>query len=168
MPEVDETELGDDPFATGGGGGGLDSGNELWLKSDRDYTYEEVCSRLPVCFAYFADSSQFSFFTGSTASCTHPTPHCSRPQGSGTRLRRPKFCVKVTRSPSSRMSPTSASVCIASPSTSSSICLRKWVPPALSTVPAVSLSRVASSKSRSRTCSGVTSVCYFTRHISTP
>ena len=51
MPEVDETELGDDPFATGGGGGSLDSGNELWLKSDRDYTYEEVrSSRLPVCF----------------------------------------------------------------------------------------------------------------------
>ena len=42
MPEGDETELGDDPFARAGEGVSLDSGNEAWLKSDRDYTYEEV------------------------------------------------------------------------------------------------------------------------------
>ena len=46
LQEVDETELGDDPFARGGEGVSLDSGNEPWLKSDRDYTYEEVCSDL--------------------------------------------------------------------------------------------------------------------------
>ena len=46
MPEVDEAELGDDPFARAGEGVSLDSGNEPWLKSDRDYTYEEVCSDL--------------------------------------------------------------------------------------------------------------------------
>ncbi|PIL28899.1 hypothetical protein GSI_08945 [Ganoderma sinense ZZ0214-1] len=45
MPEVDETELGDDPFARGGEGVSLDSGNEAWLKSDRDYTYEELLHR---------------------------------------------------------------------------------------------------------------------------
>ena len=46
MLEVDETELGDDPFARGGGEGvSLDSGSEPWLKSDRDYTYEEVRQR---------------------------------------------------------------------------------------------------------------------------
>ena len=44
MQEVDETELGDDPFARGGEGVSLDAGNEPWLKSDRDYTYEEVLS----------------------------------------------------------------------------------------------------------------------------
>ena len=43
MLEVDEAELGDDPFARGGEAASLDAGNEAWLKSDRDYTYEEVC-----------------------------------------------------------------------------------------------------------------------------
>ena len=48
VPELDEAELGDDPFARGGGEGvSLDSGNEPWLKSDRDYTYEEVCISIP-------------------------------------------------------------------------------------------------------------------------
>lgn len=45
VPELDEGELGDDPFAGTGGGDaavGLDTGSEPWLKSDRDYTYEEV------------------------------------------------------------------------------------------------------------------------------
>ena len=42
LQDVDDTELGDDPFAAAGGGVNLDSGNEPWLKSDRDYTYEEV------------------------------------------------------------------------------------------------------------------------------
>ncbi|KAI0752565.1 eukaryotic translation initiation factor 2 beta [Daedaleopsis nitida] len=45
MPEIDEAELGDDPFARGGEGVSLDSGNEPWLKSDRDYTYEELLHR---------------------------------------------------------------------------------------------------------------------------
>ncbi len=50
LQEIDEAELGDDPFARGGGGGegvSLDSGNEPWLKTDRDYTYEEVRSSDP-------------------------------------------------------------------------------------------------------------------------
>ena len=42
--EVDETELGDDPFARNEAGGAvsMDAGNEPWLNSDRDYTYQEV------------------------------------------------------------------------------------------------------------------------------
>ena len=48
LQEVDETELGDDPFARGGEGVSLDPGNEPWLKSDCDYTYEEVCLHLAV------------------------------------------------------------------------------------------------------------------------
>lgn len=44
--EMDEAELGDDPFA-GGNASGLDAGNEPWLKSDRDYLYPEVCRSLP-------------------------------------------------------------------------------------------------------------------------
>ncbi|RPD61832.1 eukaryotic translation initiation factor 2 beta [Lentinus tigrinus ALCF2SS1-7] len=45
LQDVDETELGDDPFSRGGEGVSLDSGNEPWLKSDRDYTYEELLHR---------------------------------------------------------------------------------------------------------------------------
>ncbi|THH30837.1 hypothetical protein EUX98_g3353 [Antrodiella citrinella] len=46
--EIDEAELGDDPFATGAGGAGvvsIDAGAEPWLKSDRDYTYPELLQR---------------------------------------------------------------------------------------------------------------------------
>jgi translation initiation factor 2 subunit 2 len=43
LDNIDETELGDDPFAqTGDAPVGVDAGNEAWLKSDRDYTYQEV------------------------------------------------------------------------------------------------------------------------------
>jgi len=46
LDEVDETELGDDPFARAGEGAvGLDAGSEPWLKSDRDYTYPELLQR---------------------------------------------------------------------------------------------------------------------------
>ena len=49
--DLEEGDLGDDPFARGGdSGASLDSGNEPWLKSDRDYTYEEVSIRLPTPF----------------------------------------------------------------------------------------------------------------------
>ena len=53
--DIDETELGDNPFAMGGGGG-LAAGSaeiEPWLGSDRDYTYQEVpLSLLSVKRAY--------------------------------------------------------------------------------------------------------------------
>lgn len=43
LEEVDENELGDDPFARGEGGVvSIDAGSEPWLGSDRDYTYAEV------------------------------------------------------------------------------------------------------------------------------
>ena len=46
LDNIDETELGDDPFAQPADAPvGVDAGNEAWLKSDRDYTYQEV--RLP-------------------------------------------------------------------------------------------------------------------------
>ena len=45
MLEVDEAELGDDPFARGGGdAAAVDAGGEAWLGSDRDYTYAEASS----------------------------------------------------------------------------------------------------------------------------
>jgi translation initiation factor 2 subunit 2 len=46
LAEIDEAELGDDPFAQGADAPtGVDAGNEPWLKSDRDYTYPELLSR---------------------------------------------------------------------------------------------------------------------------
>lgn len=43
IDEVDEAELGDDPFARGGEQvAAVDAGGEAWLGSDRDYTYSEV------------------------------------------------------------------------------------------------------------------------------
>jgi translation initiation factor 2 subunit 2 len=43
LDNIDEEELGEDPFAQGGDAPvGLDAGNEPWLKTDRDYTYQEV------------------------------------------------------------------------------------------------------------------------------
>ncbi|PPQ75478.1 hypothetical protein CVT26_015961 [Gymnopilus dilepis] len=47
LDNLDEEELGDDPFAQPGdvSSVGIDSGNEPWLKSDRDYTYPELLHR---------------------------------------------------------------------------------------------------------------------------
>ena len=53
MEAIDEGELGDDPFAHGEAPAAVDGGNEAWLKSDRDYTYPEVC-----------DSSSLVFYDG--------------------------------------------------------------------------------------------------------
>jgi len=45
--DIDDADLGDDPFAHAGGDVpvGVDAGNEAWLKSDRDYTYQELLTR---------------------------------------------------------------------------------------------------------------------------
>jgi hypothetical protein len=40
--DIDEAELGDDPFARPEVLTSVDSGTEPWLTSDRDYTYQEV------------------------------------------------------------------------------------------------------------------------------
>ncbi|KAF8802029.1 translation initiation factor [Phlegmacium glaucopus] len=46
LDNIDEAELGDDPFAQPGDAPvGVDAGNEAWLKSDRDYTYQELLTR---------------------------------------------------------------------------------------------------------------------------
>ncbi|KZP17037.1 hypothetical protein FIBSPDRAFT_793672 [Athelia psychrophila] len=45
LADIDEAELGEDPFAQTDGPVGLDADNEPWLKSDRDYTYPELLHR---------------------------------------------------------------------------------------------------------------------------
>ncbi|THH09234.1 hypothetical protein EW146_g8740 [Bondarzewia mesenterica] len=45
LNDVDEAELGDDPFARGEAPAGVDAGNEPWLSSDRDYYYPELLAR---------------------------------------------------------------------------------------------------------------------------
>ncbi|KAF9531091.1 domain found in IF2B/IF5-domain-containing protein [Crepidotus variabilis] len=46
LDNIDDEELGDDPFAQPGEAPvGVDAGNEAWLKSDRDYTYDELLTR---------------------------------------------------------------------------------------------------------------------------
>ncbi|KAL6304672.1 eukaryotic translation initiation factor 2 beta [Sparassis latifolia] len=48
VAEVDETELGEDPFTRSEAAPSLDAGNEPWLNSDRDYTYQELLQRFYV------------------------------------------------------------------------------------------------------------------------
>jgi translation initiation factor 2 subunit 2 len=46
LEDLDDAELGDDPFArTTDAPVGVDAGTEPWLKSDRDYTYQELLTR---------------------------------------------------------------------------------------------------------------------------
>ncbi|KAG1752245.1 eukaryotic translation initiation factor 2 beta [Suillus lakei] len=45
LNELDEADLGDDPFARNEAPAGIDSGTEPWLGSDRDYTYPELLTR---------------------------------------------------------------------------------------------------------------------------
>ena len=42
LDNIDEAELGEDPFALQDAPVGVDAGTEAWLKSDRDYLYPEV------------------------------------------------------------------------------------------------------------------------------
>jgi len=44
LNDIDEADLGDDPFAHGAPTG-VDAGTEPWLSSDRDYTYSELLQR---------------------------------------------------------------------------------------------------------------------------
>jgi translation initiation factor 2 subunit 2 len=76
MPEIDEVELGDDPFAqTGDLPTGIDAGNEPWLDTDRDYTYQEV-SKAVVLPTYIHAVPSLSSCNDSTLLYTQRTRLC--------------------------------------------------------------------------------------------
>ena len=57
LDNIDEEELGDDPFARSDAAPvGVDAGNEAWLNSDRDYDYQEAC------FGFYSPQFQSSSF----------------------------------------------------------------------------------------------------------
>jgi len=45
LDNLDEAELGDNPFSRPDAPVGVDAGTEAWLSSDRDYTYQELLTR---------------------------------------------------------------------------------------------------------------------------
>ena len=74
IDEVDEADLGDDPFARSGGeAASVDAGGEAWLGSDRDYTYSEV--RIPLPYPLSLVLTELSSSSSaSTPNCMPRTP----------------------------------------------------------------------------------------------
>ncbi|KAJ7097964.1 domain found in IF2B/IF5-domain-containing protein [Mycena belliarum] len=72
----DDADLGDDPFAqpTGEVLSGLGSGNEAWLKSDRDYTYPELLGRFYESL-HLANPSLLSSSAGKRYTIAPPSIH---------------------------------------------------------------------------------------------
>ncbi|KAM6501227.1 translation initiation factor [Amanita muscaria] len=74
---VDETELGENPFANAHaaeGPVGIDAGNEAWLKSDRDYTYLELLTRF-YAQLHAANPSLLSSTAGKRYTIAPPSIH---------------------------------------------------------------------------------------------
>lgn len=155
LEHIDEAELGDDPFARAEAPADVDSGNEPWLKTDRDYTYKEVCCWFLLCvtlnYSTMFTMHVHSSSTDSTVPFMPRIPPFSLPPVNGTPLRPPKFLARATRSLYSLTSPISASGCIGSRSMSSSSCSLRWVRLDQWTARGDLSSRADSSKSRWRT-----------------
>jgi translation initiation factor 2 subunit 2 len=74
LPEVDEAELGDDPFAQAGEvPTGIEAGSEAWLTSDRDYTYPELLQRF--YGSLHASNPSLLTSTGKRYNITPPSIH---------------------------------------------------------------------------------------------
>ena len=153
LNDIDEAELGDDPFARPEAPTGVDSGSEPWLTSDRDYTYQEVSHpHLEPKSDQTHEPYPCSSLHASTPLFTPLIPPFSPPLESGTPLPHPKSSGKVSAVRSSPTSQISASVCTDLQSTSFNSSLLRWVRREVSTVQGGWSSRVASSQSRWRTC----------------
>jgi len=73
----DDADLGDDPFAQPAPGeilAGMGSGNEAWLKSDRDYTYPELLGRFYESL-HLANPSLLSSSAGKRYTIAPPSIH---------------------------------------------------------------------------------------------
>lgn len=110
LDQVDETELGDNPFSRPDVPISVDAGTEAWLTSDRDYTYPEVRPTQIFDYSnlnYFISSSHVS-----TPLSTQQTPHSSPPPQNDIQSHLHPSTKKVTKRPSSQTSPISAEKCI--------------------------------------------------------
>ncbi|KAF8624679.1 hypothetical protein AX17_007010 [Amanita inopinata Kibby_2008] len=75
LDDIDEAELGDDPFArTTDAPVGVDAGTEAWLKSDRDYTYQELLTRFYASL-HAANPSLLSTTAGKRYTIAPPSIH---------------------------------------------------------------------------------------------
>lgn len=146
LNDIDEAELGDDPFARPEVPTGVDSGSEPWLTSDRDYTYQEVSSprfnpRLTILTN--PSSSHVSIFP-----FTPPILPFLLPQESGTPLLHLKSSEKVSAALSSPTSQISASACTDLQNTSFHSSLLRWVRREASTARGDWSSKVASNQNK--------------------
>jgi len=74
LENIDEAELGEDPFAQGEAPVGVDAGNEPWLKSDRDYLYPELLNRFYASL-HAANPSLLSASSGKRYTIAPPQIH---------------------------------------------------------------------------------------------
>lgn len=111
LDNLDESELGENPFSRPDAPVGVDAGTEAWLSSDRDYTYQEVRSRTKSLPSTTLTSHSSS--PASTPPSTQPTQPSSPPPQNDTPSPHLQSTKKETKRPSSPTSPTSAKRCIA-------------------------------------------------------
>jgi translation initiation factor 2 subunit 2 len=74
LDELDEEDLGENPFSRPDAPVGIDAGNEAWLSSDRDYTYPEVNLTFPFPFPLCTDSPKNQLLTRFYASLHAANP----------------------------------------------------------------------------------------------
>jgi len=114
LDNVDEAELGDNPFSRPDAPVGVDAGTEAWVSSDREYTYPEVCS--PVSFSYSSFqtcSLTTSSSHGSMPLYTQQTQPSFLPPQNDTQLLLLRSTKKETKKPFLLMSLIFAKRCIA-------------------------------------------------------
>jgi hypothetical protein len=133
LENIDEAELGDDPFAQGDAPVGVDAGNEPWLKSDRDYLYTEVSSALSTLYNFVNSDRHLrphSSSAGFTRLYTLQTlRYCLLHPANVIQSLLPRSTGKATRNPFLPMLPTFASGCTGSQNMLSSSYLLRWVRP---------------------------------------
>lgn len=108
LDNLDETELGDNPFSRPDAPVGVDAGTEAWLSSDRDYTYPEVRFR---AFLFIPVLIYYSSSRASTHPSMPPILPSSPPHQNDTPSHLLPFTKKETKRPSLPTSPIFAKKC---------------------------------------------------------